>query len=281
MIFGASPFVLAGTVTKISEDKVVVDFSGETIPKISDKVVILDQSSHQEVGVISIIKTKDSRALGKLVHGTAKPGDATDLMAKSKHDDARIPADQGSERNNFESIPSGRKRKRIVRKSMYYGVGADFVYTYVTLKTSGNSGSLDGNGFGLSGVIDYSINPNWILQGRVGWHPFNMQSTADSPTVTSIKSTYLALGAIARYSFDNSINNGIWLGGGLNYLIPMSSNVSPKTNEITFVASAGYNMKLGLNYFTIKGDYLMFQPKSSSGVSYQSSQFVLGGIYFF
>lgn len=280
LIHTISLHIWAGTVTKVSDEKIIVDFNGESVPVINDKVVILDQSTHKEVGTIVILKTKDSRALGKLVNGSAKPGDATDVVSKVKKEEDRIPAEQSS-REALESVPSGRRRKKISRKSFSFGAGADFVYTYVNLKSTGSSGSLDGNGFGLSGYIDYSLNPSWVLQGRVGWHPFNMQSTAQSQTIPTITTTYLAMGGIARYAFNSIASEGLWMGGGLEYFLNMSSNVSPKTNELGFVASTGYNMKLSLNYFTLKGDFIMFQPKNSSGVSFQAMQFILGGIYFF
>lgn len=282
----SSLYVNAGTVTKFTDGKVIIDFNGESIPSPNDKVVILDQSTHNEIGLVQIIKTKDSRALGKILKGSARPGDATDIIAGKNREEERNPADEGSV---DPLISSKQKRKKVRSKSaLRYGLGAHIVYTTVNIKSTNSSGALDGNGFGFNASIDYSLTPTWMLLGSLGLHPYNMNSGPQSASVSSNTTTYLASEGIVRYAFDKK-TDGLWIGGGLGYFMTMSTNASTKTNEMTFLGSAGYNMKLSSSYLAIKGDFVMFQPKTLSVEvnnttvkhSFQAYQFVLGGIYFF
>jgi hypothetical protein len=269
----SSPSAIAGTVTKTSENKIVLEFNNEPVPSVKSKVIILDQESHKEIGFVEIVKVKETRALGLLKKGSAKPGDTADISISS-HKDYREPAKE----NTSEILdPSRNERKRVSRIS--YGVGAELVNTQIMLKTTDNSGTLDGNGFGLRGVMEYSFSPSWILFGSLGLHPLVMASNVAD--VSSINTNYLATEGIVRYAFEKR-SEGLWIGGGAGYYLTMSSNIKPKpANEFVFIGSAGYNIKLSNTYFSLKGDLVWFSSKKSGNFTYQPYQYVVGGVYFF
>jgi hypothetical protein len=269
----------AGTVTKNSDRKVILDFEGEDVPAPNDRVFVLDQSTHKEIGLVEIIKTKGSRALGKLLKGAAKPGDTTDLAKKAKKQEDRVPADEDT---NVVSEPRTEERRTTSRMS--FGAGADFVYTSIFLKNDVGEGGATGNGFALRGYIDASLGSDWAILGSLGLHPVNAQTSTQSGAVSfeyKNNTNYLAMEGVARYLLDKR-QQGLWIGGGLGYFIPMSSNIDPKpSSELALVGSAGFNVKVSRRYFSLKGDFVMFTPKSESGTSAQGMQFILGGAYFF
>jgi len=274
-IISLSTIAIAGTVTKTSENKIILEFNNEPVPELNAKVIILDQESHKEIGFVEIVKIKDTRALGILKKGSAKPGDTADIASNNNLKDPRVPAKV----NTNEFVESNRKEKRKVSR-MSYGVGAELVNTQMMLKSSSNSGTLDGNGFGLRGALEYSLTRNWIIFGSLGLHPLVMTSTASE--VTSINTNYLGTEGIVRYSFSGKRSEGLWIGGGAGYYMTMSSNVTPKPkSDFVVIGSAGYNIKLSSNYFSLKGDFVMFPSKKSNGYTYQAYQFVIGGVYFF
>lgn len=266
--------VTAGTVTKISEKRVIVEFNNGSLPPLKAKVVILDQETHKEIGYIEIVRVKDTRALGVLKEGSAKPGDTADIAASSAMDDRREPA----KANSNAAPPNNRKEKKRGSR-LVYGAGAGFVNTQMMIKTANNSGSLAGNGFALKGAVEYSLTPTWIIFGSIGLHPLVMDS-GDS-NVNSINTNYLGTEGIARYAFGKR-NEGLWVGGGAGYYLTMSSNLTPKpTNEFGIIGSAGYNIKLSSSYFSLKGDFILLQSKKIDGYTYQPYQFAIGGVYFF
>lgn len=266
--------VVAGTVTKASGKKIILEFNNEPMPPLKSKVMILDQDSHKEIGFVEIVKTQDKRALGLLKKGAAKPGDTADIVVSNGQNDYREPAKD----NSNESF-ANQKNKRRAKSRISYGVGTEFINTQMMLKSSNNSGTLDGNGFGVRGAAEYSFTPEWILLASLGLHPLNMTST--SSEVSSISTNYLGAEGIVRYAFDKR-TEGIWLGGGAGYYLTMSSNLSPKpANDFVIIASTGYNIRLARNYFSLKGDFVMFPSKKFNGYTYQAYQFVIGGVYFF
>jgi hypothetical protein len=273
-VFSVSQITHAGTVTKKSDKGVIIDFADEEVPAPNDRVFILDQNTHKEVGLVKIIKTKNSRALGKLLKGKANPGDKTDLApADPESDENREPAEE----TNMVQTTTRNSKNHISRIS--YGIGADYVYTYVYLKTELGEGSVSGSGFGLRGAIDAPLSADYALFSSVSLHPLTFSDEANGvPTTTT---TYMALDVIGRYIFDKR-HEGIWLGGGLGYYLPISSDIKPKpTSEITLIGCAGFNLRLSRDYLTLKTDFVMYPNKNSNGQSTQAFQFVLGGVYFF
>lgn len=271
----SSSLVVAGTVTKASGKKIILEFNNEPMPPLKSKVTILDQDSHKEIGYVEIVKTKDQRALGILKKGAAKPGDTADIAVSNVLDDHREPAKV----NSNEYLANQKEKKKRTGSRLSYGVGTEFVNTQMMLKSSKNSGTLDGNGFGVRGAVEYAFTREWILLTSVGLHPLNMTST--STEVSSISTNYLGTEGIVRYAFDKR-TEGIWIGGGAGYYLTMSSNLSPKpASDFVIIASAGYNVRLAHNYFALKGDFVMFPSKSFNGYTYQAYQFVIGGVYFF
>ncbi len=276
----ASSFVAeicsAGTITKNSDKKVILDFEGETVPAPKDRVYVLDQTTHKEIGLVEIIKVKENRALGELVKGNAKPGDTTDTApVAQKSDEERKPA----EVNKKKLMGSTRNEKpHTSRRS--YGVGLDFVYTSMYLKNTTGEGSITGNGFGIRGAVDIPLNSNWLILSSVGLHPLNVTSTTSGFTYT-LSTNYLAFESIYRYVLDKR-HEGLWLGGGLGLYFLMSSNAIPKpSTEVTFLGSGGYNMRLSRDYLTLKMDVVLFRNKTIGSSTTQTFQLVFGGIYFF
>ncbi len=274
-----SRFSFAGTVTKNTDNqKIILDFDGETAPVPEDQIYVLDQNSHKEIGLVKIVKVKGSRALGKLLKGNAKPGDTTDIArTKRKNKEEREPAEESNLVGS--SNRDGNEKNHISRIS--YGVGADFVYTSMYMKNDVGEGAITGNGFGIRGALDYPINRDWLILGSLGLHPLNASSTTSGyPMNLSIN--YLALEGVLRYVLDKR-NEGLWIGGGLGYYLPMSSNLegSKPKSQLTLLGSAGYNMRLSRDYFTLKSDFVMFQSEKESGSTTQTFQLVLGGVYFF
>jgi len=272
LIFSSA--AIAGKVTKVQDNKVILDFSNETVPQLNSHVIILDQESHQEVGVIQITKTKDNRVLGLIKKGSAKPGDTGDIAPASSHTNPRVPAKD----NSSEIFLGGNKEKRKVSR-WSYGFGAELINTQMQIKTSGNSGSLTGNGFGIRGVFEYALTSSWITQASLGLHPLVMNS--DDSAIQKINTNFLAVEGIVRYAIDKKME-GLWIGGGAGYYLVMSSNIKPKpTSDFGFIGSAGYNMKLGKSYFSLKGDFILLSSRKSGDYTMQPYQFAVGGIYFF
>lgn len=267
--------VVAGTVTKATDKKIILEFNNEPMPPVKSRVMILDQDSHKEIGYVEIIKTKDNRALGLLRKGKAKPGDTADIAISNSLNDHREPAKD----NSNDILLNQKDKKRRVGSRLSYGVGTEFINTQMMIKSSNNSGTLDGNGFGVRAAVEYSFTPEWILFSSLGLHPLNMTSTASE--ISSINTNYLGAEGIVRYAFDKR-TEGLWLGGGAGYYLTMSSNLSPKpVNDFVIIASAGYNIRLSRNYFSLKGDFVMFPSKKFNDYTYQAYQFVIGGVYFF
>lgn len=275
LITFSSFIAVAGNVTKVTDKKIILEFNNEPMPPLKSKVMILDQDSHKEIGYVEIIKTKDNRALGHLKKGKAKPGDTADIALSKRLNDHREPAKEGSN----DILLDQKDKKRHAGSRWRYGVGTEFINTQMMIKSSNNSGTLDGNGFGVRAAMEYSFTRDWILFSSLGLHPLNMTSTASE--VKSISTNYLGADGIIRYAFDKR-TEGLWLGGGAGYYLTMSSNLSPKpVNDFVLIASAGYNIRFARNYFSLKGDFVMFPSKKFNGYTYQAYQFVIGGVYFF
>lgn len=272
--FYFSSLALSGTVAKSTNRKVIVDFDGETIPEPNSRIYILDQETHKEVGLVEIQKVKGTRALGKILKGRANPGDTTDIAQSRKHrEEEREPADE-SQVTHTISRPKNRT------SYVTYGVGADFIYTSMYLKNSDGDGSVTGNGLGVRAAIEYPMSYNWVLSGSLGLHPLNVTSTTSGYDFT-VATNYLGTEAIARYALDKR-NEGLWLGGGLGYYFPMSSNLSTKPkSELTFIGSVGFNLRLSRDYLMVKSDFIMFQNSTIGDSSTQTFQVTFGGVYFF
>lgn len=270
----------AGTVTKNTDDKkIILDFEGETVPSANDQIYVLDQNTHKEIGLVKIVKVKGARALGKLLKGKAKPGDTTDLALskKSENEEDREPADDST----MNHATGKNKRGKHSASRISYGVGGDFVYTSMYIKNDIGEGAVSGNGFGIKGAMDIPITPDWLVFSSLGIHPLNVTSTTSGYTM-NLSINYLAIEGIFRYVLEKR-QEGLWLGGGLGYYIPMSSNVEgtkPKS-QMTLLGSVGYNMRMSRDYFTLKGDFVVFQSENSGGSTTQTFQVVLGGVYFF
>jgi hypothetical protein len=270
---------LAGKITKNQQGQVVVQFdSDEPLPKTNQRYYVLDQSSHKEIGIITITKTKDARALGQLLKGKAKPGDTTDLAKSSRKgsDDDREPAETNSVRTSRKSPRESGRRSNI-------GVGLDLVYTsfYLVIPDStalpgGGEGAISGTGVGVRGYFDYAFSRSGIrglsLLASGGIHPVNAKSTeASYPFEVNVNC--LRLGAQVRYSLENR-RQGLWLAGGLGLLAPTSSTKDLDSTAIGDL-SAGYNIRAGKGFIALKGDLIILPEPSGS------YQMALGGAYFF
>lgn len=279
-IFITSSFIAdvcyAGTITKNSDKKIILDFEGETVPAPKDRVYVLDQTTHKEIGLVEIIKVKESRALGELVKGSAKPGDTTDTATTDhKRDEERTPAEV-----NKKKLMGISRNEKTHSSRLSYGGGLDFVYTSMYLKNTTGEGSITGNGFGVRGAIDIPLNSNWLILSSVGLHPLNVTSTTSGFNY-SLSSNYLAFEGVFRYVLDKR-HEGLWMGGGLGFYVPMSTNSTIKaTNDLTLLGSGGYNMRLSRDYLTLKMDVVLFQNKTIGSSTTQTFQLVFGGIYFF
>lgn len=265
---------LAGTVTQNKNDKVIVDFAREDTPAANDRFFILDQETHKEIGIIEILKTKESRALGKLLKGKAKPGDTTDIAkpGRKKTEEDREPAE--SNVVNTRNRRAGGERSS--GKKSNFGVGLNFVFTSVYIKNSVGDGAVTGSGFGVRGFFDMpfssSSGPGFNLTASAGIHPFNVKSTIAEFSY-EVNGTLLALEGVVRYAFERR-NQGFWIGGGIDLMTPINSTTTEKPKSQTApVGSGGINFKTGSGFISIRGDFFLLPSNSY--------QMALGGAYFF
>lgn len=283
--FGISNPVLAGTVSKSSDNKVIIDFEGESIPNPNDRFYVLDQSSHKEIGIVQIIKIKGSRALAKLLKGKAKPGDSTDVAQSGKKGRAqkqvaKNTADDSGESDDREPAQSSRSRSSRSERgggSGSFGVGANFIYTsfYLKMPDGSGEGSISGTSFGFRAAYDMPMSSSFALHFAGGYHT-SAASTAIDGNTYKFQASYLALEGIGRLSLEGRQKEGLWIGGGLGLYSPISydkTSATKPSTEVGLIGSGGYNLRFGREFAAIKGDFIMLKDNTF--------QVVAGGVYFF
>lgn len=291
-LFFTGFFCDAATVTRIMDRQVVLQFQDDEIPNSGDKYYVLDQDSHEEIGLLRITKTKGNRGVAKIIKGSAKPGDQADRKQKPSiaNDYERIPAD--------ETLDHPKSKKKFRRSS--FGIGINYFYatTLINAKSFADgspagSGAAAGSSSQFDLFYDRDLSDQWALNVGLSSHSF--KTKIDDPYLTmSLSAEALMLDLIGRYSFNRN-DHGLWMGGGLGFLSvskgAYSSNHAIDTAEVTTFtpkstplldASVGYNFRVRDSFIGLRSSLiLLVPPTSNDSQTLTHYHLKIGGAFYF
>lgn len=248
----------------------LIDFQAEAPPIVKSQYHIINPTTQKEIGLVEITQIQGTRAMSKLLEGTAHPGDRTDIAwvaeETAKNQQERIPAES-------KTAPAAPKKKKTSKKGKAkFGVGANIVYTSLFVKNDIGSGAINGISGGFRVAYDYPATSWLAITALAGLHPQNAKAALADVTLEK-NVNFLALEGLGRF-FINKSNKGFWIGGGLGYYLPLSykGTTKPKS-EMDLIGSMGFNIPFGPTYLSLKGDMIILENNSF--------QLVGGGVYYF
>jgi RNase P/RNase MRP subunit p29 len=269
-LIGFSSMGIAGTVTNKTANQVLIDFQGESVPSVKSQYHVLDQSTHKEIGLVEVVQVQGTRVMSRILQGTAKPGDRTDVYWKAPS----IAKQTQQGRNPAETIPAKKalKKKTSKKGKSKFGVGVNIVYTSFYIKNELGSGSISGISGGFRVAYDIPATKWLAFTTLVGFHPQSAKAALAEVNLEK-NASYLALEGLGRIIVDKS-NRGFWIGGGVGYYMPIAYKGATKPNsEVDLLGSMGFNIPFGKNYLSLKGDLILLENNSY--------QMVGGGVYYF
>lgn len=212
----------AGTVTQVKNEKVLIDFAGET-PNVGEKYFLLENT--KKVGIVELIQVKNQKAIGKLTKGKSAVGFQTALGAKAKQ-----PTTESDPAQVTEDVNSFLRFDR-----MKYSVQMKLFLNKISTKQRDNAQpfpheetvTMNGTNFGVFGTLELPLFDPLQALGFAGIEMLDVVGSAQynscdskSSTNCDMKITYITVGGIARYDFKKSKINP-WAGIGISLKYPV------------------------------------------------------------
>jgi len=261
----ASFNVDAAVLTQVKGDQVLIDLQGDSSYTEGGRYLVM--VGDKKKAVVEISKVKGSKALGKVLKGTAQvqgtlaplPGAAASSGGSSSGGSAKRMAH------------SSRHRRGSSSSSMSYGVlgGYGITSQTVAVTKSGVSESvaMNGNSMSLKGFVDLPISGDLGVLGRVGFENFGVTGNSPSLGAVETKILYLSADLLLRYNLmDGNFRPFPLLGMGLHYPLSKSSgvlDVQRISATTIFFVGGGFNYSLSNTmYLHATGEYGIFPPSN-------------------
>lgn len=319
------PPALAGEVSKIQGNKVVIQLSDDEYVRLRQRLAISHPDTGAKIGLIEIIRKRGKKAVGKLVRGRARIGGLTDPArgplelsddSENNRDDSRLSRqDDGydSEGSPYENPRSQRNpRSRApasaddgtdnpfnhtdevdfpepptTKRMALWGFGIGISPTTIKINDGNTSNTLKGYNFIARVAYDRPLKKNFGLLLGVGLLPIGGTQADDDLGVAKMEANYLTFEGNLRLNLTGKSSDGLWVGGGINYLratsSPSSNVVDPSSmgSRMLFQINGGWNTSMGSEYIMYRADMLMHPSSSSSLRAVNVTQYVLSATYFF
>lgn len=318
-----SPRSFAGKITKVRGRQAVVQMDNEERLRLRQRIVMANPNTGDPIGILEITRKKGTRALGKIIKGRARIGAYTspvrtqnDLEMEYIQDEptlAESSNDPSSEKNHRgleEEDPNSQDRdlasiedespnpfdtssnivadpSEVSKKNRgLWGFGLGISPTTIKVQDGSYKNNLKGNNFIIK--ISYDKPIRRLVSLLLGGGLLPISGTEADPLLGTAKmdANYLSFEGNLRVCLSGKASDGLWFGGGLNYLksSSRSSNVvdpSSMGDRVLFQISAGYNSGMSAEYLMYRADLLMHPSSTSASNSVNVSQYVLSAIYFF
>lgn len=259
---------LAIKIIQTKGNKILLDLEDETV-SVDQKFYLLN-SNNKKIAIISIIQSKNGRALAVLNKG--KTDGATSVELIDSAISAEVPTSEGG--------PKQADTKNLYRYNSAIKITGLLTIATNNMNTKQSDGTqpvanqedvpLKGSSVGITGAIDYSFN-NWlILRGTLGYEPFNVTGTSNFLTCDNLTSTnctaainYLSAGGYVRFNLTKS-RALAWLAVGGASKFPVSKTTTAlKADDIgmtfTFAGAAGLDYFINnRNFIPASLEYQLF-----------------------
>lgn len=227
-------FALQAIVVKGNRVLFSMDHSEAAQINVNSLVIATDKSAQ-----VKIIQVRGVRAVGQVIKGTAKVS------------------------GNFR-ILSGETKKTTAQTGFFVGLSSNTMT--ITLSAT-NTLKLQGTGFNLTGIYDYSLLSDFVLRGMAGYETFKASGSLSTCPggECSVNLNYLTAHGYAQYDIAKYAQGSrFWLGMGVGFLFLTSGSSeiintdSMATNQI-FILATGMDVALsGGTAFPIQLDYFLY-----------------------
>ena len=232
---GFSSFAEAATVTQVKGANVLID--GADSGGITEGTKYFVVVGGKKSAVIQITKVKGSKAIAKIIKGTAAAGGSVVGAAKGGKT-------AGRKRRSEENTPFG---------DMTVGAYLGYSMDSQTVKQTNTTLSMSGSGISLKGFGDLPISGSLGATVRAGFEQFGVTTSANG-TSYSTKITYLTGDLLLRYHFmEGSIVPFASIGVGIYFPMSKSSN---SLIESQISATTVLLVNAGLNYSVTDAIYV-------------------------
>lgn len=245
----------AHEVTKVKGKKVLIMIEDGAMKK--GMLFYTLTSTGKKKGIIKILKVKNSRAIGKLMKGKAKPG-YTLLVRKKKSKTAK----KGKKKRGKRGKKSRASEQKTA--SMYWGGMLGFAQNTMSVKFPNDAGTADLSGSGMSakGLFDFALFSSLWFRGLVGAETFDVKGTAtqascNSSTDCKVTLTYLTADLWGRFIFSKGSFRP-WGGAGFLLLFPMTKDVTA-LDEKSVTNTSNFALGLGFDWYIGKSSFIPFQ----------------------
>jgi hypothetical protein len=254
----------AGTVTQAKGNKVLIDFSGESV-SVGERYFLLN-SSNKKAAIIQITQVKNQKALGTVQKGKAGAGFSTQLIGGGS-------SGGGSSASSSSSGPIRLDQMRISGQFKYLmnKISAKQQDTLSNQETV----AMTGSNFALYGVGEMPMS-FFTLRASAGYEILDVKGTGlylscagRTSTDCNVQVNYLGLGAMARFDITKSSFNS-WAGAGFTMKYPMTKkstalDVGGLSFANTIVAALGVDYYFSnKSFFPISFEYHLSTNKSDT-----------------
>lgn len=249
----ASVFTSAGTVTQVKNNKVMLEFDGETV-NVGDQFFILN-SDGKKVAIVEITAAKNKKALANVLKGKAVVDGSTQAKDSSG-------SGGGGSSGGSSSATSG--SSKFIRndmtqiafhlKMMMNSISAkqqDSTLPFPNKETVG----MQGTNFGFGASVDYKL-MSWLkFHGLLSYEMLDVAGTAKfnscdgkSSTNCNASISYFGFEGLARYDITKSTFN-LWTGVGASTKFPLSkkstainTDALKQSDSVVFAFGSDYHL---------------------------------------
>jgi hypothetical protein len=262
----------AAVLTKVKGDQVLIDLQGDTEYAEGSRYLVM--VGDKKKAVVEITKIKGTKALGKVLKGTAQEqGTLAPLSggAAAPSADAAAPSPRPEHREPRTSRAHRSSRHGTAFTTISYGVmlGYGLASQSVNATKSGvtETVSMTGSSLSLKGFADLPISGPFGAIGRAGFENFGVAGTSNALGAVETKILYLDADLLFRYNFDiGKIHPFPLLGLGVHYPISKTSGVldiSRISVTTIFFLGGGINYSLSdTMYIHAVAEYGLFPPSN-------------------
>ncbi len=243
----------AGTVTQVKNNKVMLEFDGETV-SVGDQFFILN-SDGKKVAIVEITAAKNKKALANVLKGKAVV-DGTTQAKDSSGSEGGGSSSSGSSSTTGSSkfIRNDMTQIAFHLKLMMNSISAKQQDTTLPFPNKETVG-MQGTNFGFGASVDYKL-MSWLkFHGLLSYEMLDVAGTAkfnscDGKTSTNCNASisYFGFQGLARYDITKSTFN-LWTGVGASTKFPLSkkstainTDALKQSDSVVFAFGADYHL---------------------------------------
>lgn len=292
----------AGVIKQVKDGKALITLdSGDSDVVVGDRLVVLDDISEGESGVVQVEKSTMTTAIASILKGRVKVG----FMVKKKNmastsNGGRSIAGEESEGASEEAQEERRQlraKNRLQDSGFALGWGVRSTNTTATQKTALGNIEIQMSGTGNGPFLSYEslLRGGWVFLSSLGYQTFPYQNiTLKDPSGTekfTFNSTvrYIPLELELR-NFGLKRNKGLWFGLGIGYYAFSRVDSEVKNNSADIfdgngkaglLFSIGYNVPVNASHIMLKVDGIKIAEPTKNGVTPSTVQLGFNVGYFF